>query len=268
MQQWAVDTHVHFHKCFEESIFFDLVFDKLKNSFSSAPSGSVLFFAESKNENFFNTICKKKFIRSTLHENLNYSIEHDEGKNFFIVNWNECNLKIIVISGFQIVTKEKLEVLALGTAARIVDGLPIEETISNVNVLGGIPVIPWGFGKWYGKRGIKIKELIEKNRTSFFLGDNGGRSNILPTPSQFKLAEANCIKILPGSDPLPFSSEVERPLSYGFLINTDLEVKDPWLFINKIMLNQNFTFEKFGKLTSPLNFIKTQLLMQIKKRRH
>ncbi|MFT5241536.1 MAG: hypothetical protein ACI9X0_002519, partial [Kiritimatiellia bacterium] len=56
-------------------------------------------------------------------------------------------------SGFQIVTKERLEVLALVCATRIPDGQDLDETIEAVRASGGIPVLPWSPGKWSGSRG-------------------------------------------------------------------------------------------------------------------
>ncbi len=46
---------------------------------------------------------------------------------------------------------------------------------------------------------------------------------LLPNPTQFNLAEANGMKILPGSDPLPFPQEAKRPMSYGFIANIDFD---------------------------------------------
>lgn len=53
------------------------------------------------------------------------------------------------MAGRQIVTAEKLEVLALGTDLDIDDGRPIREVLSLVTENGGLPVIPWGAGKWW-----------------------------------------------------------------------------------------------------------------------
>ena len=54
-----------------------------------------------------------------------------------------------------------------------------------------------------------LKIRIMKKIPNMFLGDNGGRSSMLPYPTQFNLAEANEMKILPGSDPLPFPQEAK-----------------------------------------------------------
>jgi hypothetical protein len=99
-----------------------------------------------------------------------------------------------------------------------------------------------------------------------FLGDNGGRSSLLPYPTQFNLAETNGMKILPGSDPLPFPQEAKRPMSYGFISNINFDETKPWESVKKSLLGTDLKIEKFGNLTSVPMFIKTQIAMQIKKR--
>ena len=73
--------------------------------------------------------------------------------------------------------------------------------------------------------------------------------------------------ILPGSDPLPFPGEVKRPMSYGFILNANVIESNPWESIKEALLNTNLKIEKFGRLITPLSFIKTQIAMQIKKRK-
>lgn len=266
MTVWAVDSHVHFHKCFDEGLFFDSCFNNLNKIKSSAITSGMLFFTEGRNENFFNELRSKSKIKSSLKEKTDYVIDEFEQGIALEVRRIEAGMRVVIFPGFQIVTKENLEVLALGVNERIRDGLLIEDTISNVISFGGIPVLPWGFGKWFGNHGKKINEIINKSIPLLFLGDNGGRSGLLPYPNQFKFAECKGIKILPGSDPLPFPREVNRVMSYGFTFDVNLDESKPWLSVKDKFLDKKFDPCKFGKLTSPKNFIQTQLSMQIKKR--
>ncbi|MEM1170460.1 MAG: hypothetical protein AAGJ08_15610 [Cyanobacteria bacterium P01_H01_bin.35] len=73
---------------------------------------------------------------------------------------NNENQKIFIIAGRQIVTAEKLEVLALISDSEFADGLPLETTIKNIVSKNGIPVLPWGVGKWIGKRGKILQKLL------------------------------------------------------------------------------------------------------------
>jgi hypothetical protein len=263
MNFWLVDSHVHLHPCFEIEKFFDHCFSNLlKNSTNPSVSG-ILFLTQTKNENSFEELKKistifdstkksAKYFISTLNDNLSLKVESIEN-----------GLKLFIISSFQIVTKEKLEVLSIGTLNRKSDGLPIEEIIKNVLDDNAIPIIPWGFGKWYGKRGKIINKIMEQNIPNLFWGDNGGRSNLLPYPSQFRNPN---IKILPGSDPLPFIEEIKKPFSYGFKFHSEINDNMFWKDVYKLILNPDFKVEKFGNLTRSYTFLKTQIKVQLQKR--
>lgn len=266
MDLWAADSHVHFHKCFDKGLFFDHAFENLSKTALPAVKNGILFFTEGKNENYFNQLRDLTSIKSLRKKQTEYLIDSKSGDNFFAVKNTNDGTRLIIVTGYQIVTKENLEVLSLGTRKRLNDGNSIEDTISEVQSLGGIPVIPWGFGKWYGSRGNKVNELIGKKLYPFFLGDNGGRTDLLPFPSQFIDAKSKGIKILPGSDPLPFINEVSKVLSYGFTFEANINDTNLWDEVKSVLLNPEFSFNIFGKITSPLNFIRTQIAMQIKKR--
>lgn len=263
---WAIDSHVHFHDCFDKGLFFESCFINLSTILYSDIQNGILFFTEGRKEDSYNKLRTIKEIKNPISTEIFRLRDIDNG-NAIEVTSNKRRIRLIIFPGYQIVTKENLEVLSLGTNKRLSDGLQIEETITNVIELGGIPVLPWGFGKWFGKRGKKMNELIIKRVHDLFLGDNGGRSSLLPFPTQFNLAEEHGMKILPGSDPLPFPQEASRPMSYGFVLNINFDELNPWESVKRSLLPNNLTFEKFGNLTSPLKFIKTQLAMQLKKRK-
>ena len=233
-------------------------------SYSEIKDG-MLFFTEGRNEDSYNYLRTIKEIKNPLSKEI-FQIRDIEDSIAIEVKSDKKGMRVIIFPGYQIVTKENLEVLSLGTKKRLADGSNIEDTISSVLSLGGIPVLPWGFGKWFGNRGKKIDELIKKKIEDVFLGDNGGRSSLLPYPTQFNLAEANGVKILPGSDPLPFPQEAKRPMSYGFISNINFDETKPWESVKKSLLGTDLKIEKFGNLTSVPMFIKTQIAMQIKKR--
>ena len=94
----------------------------------------------------------------------------------------------LLIAGRQIVTEENLEVLALLTDRKFEDGLPLQEVIQTVRENKGISVIPWGFGKWMGRRGRFLESALEEAENSeLFLGDNSGRPVFWSRPSHFRL---------------------------------------------------------------------------------
>ena len=265
MTLWAADSHVHFHRQFKIGEFFDSCFINLTKISDSDIENGILFFTEGWDEDYFNQLRAVQKITSSRDTKTHYKV-NDNKKNSFEVRWEEKGMTILVIQGYQVVSKEKIEVLSLGTKTRISDGASVEAIIMNIKELDGIPVLPWGFGKWFGTRGRIVDELISNQKGQFFIGDNGGRTGLIPYPKQFSMAKEKNIKILPGSDPLPFSSEADRALSYGFLFNMDIDESDPWISIKTTLLSEGFSVNKFGNLTDPISFVKNQISMQLKKK--
>ena len=269
-----VDAHVHIHNCFDLQIFLDSALANFnaqaKRCGKEKNVISLLLLTETKSENRFQQFAG---FASTEHE-----IGSQSSKNWsFHFTDESCSLQtrcngvpeFFIIAGRQIVTAERLEVLALATDKSFEDGSQIEQVINSVHDVGAIPVIPYGFGKWIGRRGIILNDLLEKIKgPKFFLGDNSGRAIFLPFPSHFKQAEKKGIRVLPGSDPLPFSSECKRPGSFGFYFEGTISASYPARDITRILLDPTNTFKPYGQLNHSLRFFRNQLLMQIIKRRH
>jgi hypothetical protein len=176
---------------------------------------------------------------------------------------NNDNQKIFIIAGRQIVTAEKLEVLALISDADFVDSLPVETTIQNIVSKNGIPVLPWGVGKWLGKRGKILQKLLNSDTLPMvYFGDNSGRPNFWSRPSYFQLAEEKGRKILPGTDPLPLKSEYSRPGSFGFIVEGEFNLAEPGKSMKQILLNPTTSVQPYGFLETPLRFIRNQFAIR------
>ncbi|MEX0745755.1 MAG: hypothetical protein WD118_09140, partial [Phycisphaeraceae bacterium] len=139
---------------------------------------------------------------------------------------------LVLVAGRQIVTRQRLEVLALGTRTMFDDRNDIAATIAQVHRDGALPVLPWGFGKWLFGRGRIVRDLIDSPPVpTLCLGDNGGRPCGSMTPTLLKRAGRPGrprIPVLPGSDPLPFAHQVGRIGRYGFTIAVDLAGPRPF----------------------------------------
>jgi hypothetical protein len=207
-----------------------------------------------------------KHIRATAGNKKNLDqnwkvVQTAEKSSLFVIT--DRDLRLCLIAGQQIQTRERLEVLAVASGQKHSEGQPLEILISEIREAGGLVIVPWGFGKWIGRRGRILKDIMRRSeRGRFFLGDNSGRPRIYPEPTLFQYAKRKDIQILPGSDPLPFRNEINRAGSFGIAIQGELSKDYPAEDLKKRLLSPDFAFKTYGQYESMGRFLKNQLLMQ------
>jgi len=269
-----VDSHVHIYACFDLGDLLETAFANFKSEASrfsrSQAFDGVLLLTEAAGDNWF------EYLSNHTREGKTSARDHSAGWTFHptmeiqsLLARGAGRKSLFLVAGRQIVTAEDLEVLALFTDKVFEDGHPLEQALEAVTQSGGLPVIPWGFGKWTGSRGRLLLEKLEDAKNHhLFIGDNGGRASFLPRPRYFEVAEAKGIRILPGSDPLPFASEYRRTGSFGFRVDGSINSMRPAEDIRRILLDPNTRPRPYGALEKPWRFFRNQLAMQIKKRLH
>ncbi len=265
-----VDAHVHVYDCFD----IDLLLDSALSNFQEAaqqnrtaqkPLSYVLLLTEGKTESWFQT------LSTTLDANRQCKITErwsavDRGdvESLTVFRNDVPEKEIHIVAGRQVVTMENIEVLALFVKQGLTNGLPLHETVDRVKELGGIPVLPWGVGKWFGKRGEIIKDfLVNYGNSNLFLGDNGGRPRFWPTPNLFNLAKKTGAVVLPGSDPLPLPSEAQRVGSFGFYLDENSpQVDSPTKCLKNALLSPKVTISPFGCLQDNRLFFLNQFRLR------
>lgn len=266
------DAHVHIYDCFDLEVFLNSALENFSAEAARHKDfdtfSAVLFLTESRRDKKFeylldsiggNNPNKEKFGPEWTF--------HRTGEKYSLCARRYDGRVLFLIAGRQIVAAENLEVLALATEKFIEDGMSLNETVQAVKALGAVPVVPWGTGKWLGYRGKILRHFIEKsNEDSLFLGDNGGRPVFWSRPSLFQLAEKKGIRILPGSDPLPFDHECRKPGSFGFAIPDYITHEYPARDIIGKLLDSKTRISAYGRLEKPFRFFRNQLKMQIRKR--
>ena len=176
--------------------------------------------------------------------------------------------ELFLVAGRQIVTAEGLEVLALGTVAEFSDGATLPAAVQTIRAAKAVAVVPWGFGKWWGRRGALLRAYLESlGDEVLYLGDTRGRLRGTPDPRPFQLATARGWPILPGSDPLPMASEAVRPGSYGFALEATLDAARPWTSLRQALDQCETALEVFGERETAARFMRNQVFMQYDKRR-
>ncbi len=267
-----VDSHVHIYDCYNLESFLNAAIQNFQASAQQQGNiknfQSVLLLTETQNDHYFRQLTQLAHLGSSSDQQKvgQWSI-HTTQEDCSLCVENNQGQRIYIIAGRQIVTAENLEVLALLTAQTFQDGSSLETTINAVTASGGIPVIPWGFGKWIGHRGTVLASLLENNPfPTLFLGDNGGRPTFWPMPPLFKQAIEKGLQILPGTDPLPFDYECSRPGSFGFAIEGILSSDYPAGSMKQLLLNSATCIQSYGTREQPLRFLRNQVSMQIVKR--
>lgn len=265
-----VDSHVHIYDCFDPEHFFDSALGNFRQVADGSKSGDgsvayMLLLAESSGNFWF----KKALSRTKAGEKPDSSLEKWSltltEDNLTLTACNESlNKTIHLVAGRQIVTAEKIEVLALFGDISVSDGLSLQRTIQAISQSDGLPVIPWGVGKWFGKRGKVIHDFLTHYQgKDLFLGDNGGRPCFWPTPSLFQLARRKNRGILPGTDPLPLPGEENRIGSFGFMLqNRNLDLICPARSLREFLRTGQGNICPYGQLQNNGNFFMNQLQLR------
>jgi hypothetical protein len=234
-QRLLIDGHVHPHECYDEARFFQAACDNLARDRSGTPT---LLLAEMAGQQVFARWRSGHAAWPVTATKEPVSVILGE--------------RLLVVAGRQIVTAERIEVLALACVEEIADALPLDATIGAVRQAGAIPVLPWGFGKWFGKRGRLVASAAARNR--ILLGDNAGRPLGWPRPALFQQHV-----VLPGTDPLPLRSEQERVGQYGFVLEGRFDSQRPAAAIIGALEKLSESPLTFGCRVGPYAFFRQQL---------
>jgi hypothetical protein len=173
--------------------------------------------------------------------------------------WHDESRKLLILAGRQVISAEKLEILALATTARLADGAPAEEIVAQLDALDAIVVLPWGVGKWLGKRGALVDLLIAAAKPGrLFLGDNGGRPSLWPV-RQF----GSGLPVLSGSDPLPLPGWPQGIGSLTSVIEAGLSPDTPAASLKAILRDPATHIGRGGSLAGPIQFVTDQTRLRL-----
>ena len=261
-----VDAHVHFYDCYDRVEFFEGAFENFRTTgaelgLASEPLGCVLF-SEAAGDHFFRRLRTEADTAVAGPWTFQRT-----GEDCSLIATRDGGQRILLFAGRQIATAEDLEVLALAVDRDFPDGVALQPTLDAVLESGAIAVLPWGFGKWSLRRGELMAQIIGSiDPVKVHLGDNGGRPGGFPPPRLFSLARRRNIKILPGTDPLPFASEAGKAGGYGFVLDGELGWDRPAEGLKRLLRAQGTQPRVYGRLESLGRFCRHQVMMQLRKR--
>jgi hypothetical protein len=262
------DAHVHVYECFDPETFLDGAHRNFSIQAARLPGSreclGVLFLSEATGDHWFRR-CRQAAEANPEQCRWSFRITAEP---LSLIAEASGGRRLILVAGHQLVTSERLEVLALVTSERPPDGLPLADAVAETRARDGIPVIPWGAGKWLGRRGQLLRRFLDQHQLGddLFLGDNSGRPWIWARPRHFRLADRLGIRVLPGSDPLPFPSQASRAGGFGFWGLGQPSLDRPAGDLRCALRDPAFQPRPYGALETPSHFIRHQFAMQLRGR--
>ena len=251
-----VDWHVHVH----DPAHVPAVLDAAAGCFARAGSGGpllgVLMLAEMPGQSVFEALRARPGLGGSWRVR-----PTEEAESLLACRGEE---RMAIVAGFQVVSGERLEVLALGTTTRPADGLPADRMLAALRDQGAMAVLPWGVGKWFGARGALVGRLVEATPAGgMWLGDNGGRPGFWPTPGAFGAAARRGLAVLPGTDALPGS----RPHAGGFggLVPGPLDADRPAAALRRTLAEAGCEVRPYGARVGTAGFVRGQAGLRLRK---
>jgi hypothetical protein len=267
-----IDAHVHVHDCFPLDTFFEQAhrnFEQAVREHGWEPALGVLMLTESAGVDWFGrlagTAAGSPVDPGTRRASWTIQATFDPAALVAASGGR----RLLLVAGRQVVAQEGLEVLLLGTRSSVPDGRPIRDVLAEGARLGALRVIPWGAGKWLFGRGKLLNDLIAAARpgNGFFLGDGAGRPFFWSKPRHFDRAERLGLRVLPGTDPLPFPRQAGRAGSFGFRLDGAVDLASPAEGIKAALRDPRSRLTPFGPRERLAPFVRNQIAMQRRKRR-
>lgn len=261
-----IDGHVHYHGCFDQARFLSVAnenFKKAGRQLGIRDHLGWLMFTDMFGERHFND-----FRRACEDDEIVGWRLHPTRENCSLIAATAAGERLLLVAGRQIVTSEGLELLALGLEDELPDGKPLTESLRCVGEKGALPVLPWGFGKWWFRRGRILSSYLQQRdlKPRYFVGDNAGRPRILGRPKLFNTARAQSIRNLPGTDPLPFPSELHKIGSFGFRLDEAIDLACPFASLKATLENNGSQPATYGRVESLVPFLRNQVSLRLNKR--
>lgn len=215
----TADGHVHLYPCFDCRAALESLRRNLARTGRTAVH--LAFLAERRDCHFFRELAGRGPAL------LGPRVQADSLGSALLLR-EEGYPDLFLFAGRQVISAERIELLALTTDAAIADGLPAEETVGLIRRTGGVPVISWAPGKWFFERGKVVARLLERFEPGALLvGDTSLRPVGWPTPVLMRRALDRGFGLVAGSDPLPFPGEERMLGTYGMQMEAAFDREDP-----------------------------------------
>lgn len=261
-----IDGHVHVYDCYDLEKFFQNAVTNLEHTANlwfpdEEPHQNIFLLTEGKENRFFN-----KFKDTGALPNQPGFRFLDTGESCSLMLTREGKTVGYLLNGRQIVTRENLEVLHVATDTYIPDGEPIQQVVETIISNNQIAILAWGVGKWMFQRGKIIRDLIRNYQSPYlFVGDNSARPVFWPAPDLYNAAREHGLRLLNGSDPLPFTGEERKPGTFGFSVQGRFDPQKPAHSLRQILSTPETAIQLFGRRDHFFSFFSRQAKIYLKK---
>lgn len=251
-----VDGHVHLYPCFDPDRFLAAAHSNLTAAARQigGVSAGALLFTETARDFAFDALKSGALAHS------GWIVESAEGDPALVLRSAEGGLPLVIVAGRQIQTKERIEVLAVGSEAPPPpDGTPLADVLATLAANGVPMILPWGVGKWMGERGRIVARTFAET-PGLLAGDNAGRPLGWRAPEIFSKWP-----VLPGSDPLPYPGAEANVGSYGFVLEGPVDLSRPGAVIRDRLSGLADSPARFGSRAGPVDFVTSRVRFRMAK---
>lgn len=236
------DTHIHLYPRHDLSAVIGGAVSRLRKAAQSPGAACALFLTEGHGYSVFQGLKSGDvppppgFSLEPAPESAGLYVRHGENRT-------------LLIAGRQIVTAERIEILALGLESVPDEGQPALDVVAAVDAAGAIPVLAWSPGKWMFSRAEVVERLTRHAGDVLRLGDSTLRCKGWPLPQPMAAAR---FPVLAGSDPLPFPGDESAAGSYGIRMTLNLDESAPVSSIRRALRDETTPMTRIGQRNSPL----------------
>ena len=172
-----VDGHVHLHPCFRLDVLLASALRNLQvlaQEVNAAQTAGFLLLTESAGIDVFSSL-KAEPTPGQTSTVADFQIKQTGEAETLVVR-DASGAELYLVAGRQIVTADRLEVLALGYDSSFPDGQPIDQVLAQLAAQAStesaafasscrpLAVVPWGAGKWLGTRGKRWRNWLPRLR--------------------------------------------------------------------------------------------------------
>jgi len=264
------DAHVHIYDVFNLDVLINSAFHNFTQAIGAlgqeqGECSCFLLLTEATGLDYFEILCTKAAADDNSSAYSWTLEETQESCSLRVCHPDYPEIRLFIVGGRQVITKERLELLALFTRENIRDNMPLETAAEQISKSGGLPVCAWGAGKWLGKRGEILSGFLQSPAgKQLYIGDSGGRPTCWPA-SKMLQQKSFSNRVVSGTDPLSLVGEESRVGSFGGCIAAACSQTTPSASLKDFLSAEDVIVKPFGKSLSPFLFMKNQLALRLQR---